>query len=82
MQFTVRDLSSSHLIIIIQFTSKGLLPDELNNQLKNNTKHLFNIDVKNSEQLSVHEAVAKLNGSLDIYNKAGAHTVFTLTLPY
>ncbi|HRG51999.1 MAG TPA: PAS domain-containing protein [Bacteroidia bacterium] len=82
VQFTVRDLSSSHLIIIIQFTSKGLLPDELNNQLKNNTKHLFNIDVKNSEQLSVHEAVAKLNGSLDIYNKAGAHTVFTLTLPY
>lgn len=82
IQFTVRDLSNSHLIIIIQFTSKGMLPDELSNQLKNSTKQLFNIDVKNSEQLSVQEAVAKLNGSLDIYNKKGDHTIFTLTLPY
>ena len=82
VQFTVRDLSSSHLIIIIQFTSKGLLPDELNNQIQHTTKQLFNIDVKNSEQLSVQEAVAKLNGSLDIYNKKGYHTIFTLTLPY
>lgn len=82
IQFTVRDFSNTHLIIIIQFTSKGFLPDELNNQLKYNIKQLFNIDAKNTEQLSVQEAVSKLQGSLDIYNKTGEHTVFTLTLPY
>jgi len=82
IQFTVRDLSNTHLIIIIHFTCKGLLPDELNNQLEKNIKQIFNVDVKNTEQLSVQEAVSKLKGSLDIYNKPGVHTIFTLTLPH
>lgn len=82
IQLTVRELSNTHLIIIIQFTSRGFLPDELNNQLEKNFRQIFNIDVKNTEQLSVQEAVGKLNGTLDTCTKSGDHTVFTLTLPY
>lgn len=82
IQFTVRDFSNTHLIIIIQFTSRGFLPDELNNQLEKNFRQIFNIDIKNTEQLSVQEAVSKLNGTLDTYTKTGEHSVFTLTLPY
>jgi hypothetical protein len=82
IQFTVRDFSSTHLLIIIQFTCKEVPPGELNNLFEKNIRDLFNIDAKNSEHLSVKEAIHKLNGSLDIYNKSGKDVVFTISLPY
>jgi hypothetical protein len=82
IQFTVRDFSSTHLLLIIQFTSREVSSEELTNLFEKNIRDIFNIDAKNSEHLSVKEAICNLNGSLDIYNKSGKDVVFTISLPY
>jgi signal transduction histidine kinase len=82
IQFTVRDFSSTHLLIIVQFTCGEVSVKDLNNLFEKNIRDIFNIDAKNSEHISVKEAIHKLNGSLDIYNKSGKDVVFTVSLPY
>lgn len=82
IQLTVRDLSSTTLLIILHFTNKDISPKELNNLFEKNVSDLFNMEAKNPEQLSVKEAVKKLNGSIDIYSKPGGDMIFTLSLPY
>jgi hypothetical protein len=82
IQFTVRDFSSTHLLIIVQFTSAEVSLKELNGLFEKNIRDVFNIDAKNAEHLSVKEAIHKLNGSLDIYNKSGKDVVFTISMPY
>lgn len=82
IQFTVRDLSDTQLLVIIHFTCREISAENLDNLFEKNIKDLFNIDAKNSEQLSVREAVDKVKGSIDIYNKSGGDIVFTISLPY
>lgn len=82
IQFTVRDLSDTQIILILHFNGKDIPSESLNNLFEKNVKDLFNIDAKNSEQLSVKEAVHKLHGSIDIYNKPAGDVIFTISLPY
>lgn len=82
IQFTVRDLSDTQILIILHFTGRDVSTEHLNNLFQKNIKDVFNIEAKNAEQLSVKDALHKLNGSLDIYNKPAGDIVFTISLPY
>lgn len=82
IHFTVRDLSDTTLLIILHFTGKEVPQEEFNNLFEKNIRDMFNMEAKYSEQLSVKEAVQKLDGSIDIYNKPGGDMVFTIALPY
>ncbi len=82
VQFTVRDFSATHLMIILQFTSGEVSVGELNQLFEKNIRDIFNIDAKSSEHLSVKEALQQLKGSIDIHNKTGKDVVFTISLPY
>lgn len=82
IQFTVRDLSEAQIILILHFTGKEVSSESLNHLFEKNVKDLFNIDAKHSEQLSVKEAVQKLNGTIDIYNKSAGDIIFAISLPY
>jgi hypothetical protein len=79
---TVRDLSDTTLLIVIHFTGREVPQEEFNNLFERNIRDMFNMEAKYTEQLSVKEAVNKLNGSIDIYNKPGGDMIFTIALPY
>jgi signal transduction histidine kinase len=82
IQFTVRDLSDTNILIVLHFTGREISSDELNGLFEKNIKDMFNMEAKNAEQLSVKEAVNQLNGSIDIHNKVGGDIIFTLSFPY
>ncbi len=82
IQFTVRELSDTQLIMILHFNNKDVSLEDLNRLFEKNVRCMFNIDAKQSEQLSVKEAVRKLNGTIDIYNQSGGGIVFSISLPY
>ena len=81
LQFTVRALSDTQLLIILHFTCRDISAENLNSLFEKNIKDIFNLEARNSEQLSVKEAVSHLKGSIDIFNKPGTDMVFTLSLP-